>query len=50
MPEHAGSKKINRLAQEVREIAAGIFDKAEAETVLRFVETCEAKLADHHAR
>ena len=26
----------------------GIFDKAEREIVLRFVETCETKLADRH--
>jgi hypothetical protein len=46
MPEHAGSKEISRLAQEVRKIAAGIFDKAEREIVLRFVEICETTLAE----
>ena len=48
MPEHAGSKEFNRLAQKVRKIAKGIFDKAEREIVLQFVETSEIKLADRH--
>jgi hypothetical protein len=50
MPEHAASKEITRLAQEVRKIAKGIYDNAERQIVLRFVETCEAKLAGHQAR
>jgi len=48
MPERAGPKEISRLAEQVRKIAKGIFDKAEREIVLRFVETCETTLADRH--
>jgi len=41
--------EFNRLANEVRRIAAGIFDKDERETVLRFVDDCEERPADYHA-
>jgi hypothetical protein len=41
--------EFSRLANEVRRIAAGIFDQDERETVLRFVDDCEKRLADHHA-
>lgn len=38
MPDRA---EFNRLANEVRKIAASIFDNGERETVLRFVDDCE---------
>jgi hypothetical protein len=35
--------EFNRLANEVRRIADGIFDKGERETVLRFVDDSEKR-------
>jgi hypothetical protein len=35
--------EFQRLATEVRMIVAGIFDKGERETVLRFVNDCERR-------
>jgi hypothetical protein len=37
------SDEFLRRANEVREIAAGIFDEGERETVLRFVDDCEKR-------
>ena len=45
MPEHAGSKEIARLAQEVRKIAKGIYDNAERQIVL-LKEKLESTQAD----
>ena len=45
MPKHNDSSEFHRQANEVRTIAAGIFDKSEREVVLRFVDDCEKRIA-----
>ena len=38
--------EFQHLANKVREIAAGIFDQGERETVLRFVDECEKRIGE----
>jgi hypothetical protein len=47
MPKRNDSADFHRQANEVRMIAAGIFDKGERDLVLRFVEDCEKRIASH---
>jgi hypothetical protein len=42
--------EFNSLANEARRIAAGIFDKGERETVVRFVDDCEMRISQTAGR
>jgi hypothetical protein len=44
MPKPNGFDEVQRRANEVRLIAAGIFDKGDRELVLRIVDDCEKRV------
>ena len=50
MPKRNDPDEFHRRANEVRKIAASIFDDGERETVLRFVGECERRIGQPAGR
>ena len=44
MAEHIDPAEFHRRAEEVRKIAAGLFDHDQRDLVLRFVDDCEERI------